>query len=153
MTPPNALKAEVGNGGLSENILNKAQALDNSCIEFAPWAAIYLDRLMSAIGEARNPEANAEQAIAEMLYPVMQLKANGRMFGYPLVTQAADCLVRFLEAIEEPDIDALEIVLAFQAALRAVITAGITGTGGREGAELMSALDDACRRYFDARRP
>lgn len=150
--PPNTLKAKVGSGGLSEQILAKAQALlENNSVDFQPLAEMYLGSMMKGIEFANSPspDADAEGIIAAMLYPAMQLKANGGMFHYPLVTMIADRLVQFLEVIEEPDIDAVEIVLAFHTTIRAVVMGKITGTGGRHGEELVGALSEACMRYFE----
>lgn len=149
--PPNTLKAKVGSGGLSEDILNKAQALlENNAIDFQPLAEMYLANMMKGIERARaEPDGDSENIIAAMLYPSMQLKANGGMFHYPLVTKISDKLVQFLEVIAVPDEDAVEIVLAFHTTIRAVVMGRVSGSGGKHGAELMHALDDACRRYFD----
>lgn len=150
--PPNMLKMKVGSGGLSEEILNKAQELlENNTIDFLPLAEMYLDSLMKGINVAKDPESghDGESIIAMMLYPGMQLKANGGMFHYPLVTRIADHLIQFLEVIDEPDIQAVEIVLAFHTTIRAVVLGKITGDGGRHGRDLLTALHDACTRYFD----
>jgi hypothetical protein len=155
ITPPNTLKAKVGSGGLSEDILEKAQALlEHSAVDFTPLAELYLNTLMKGVEAARTSEQlidekESELLIAGMLYPSMQLKANGGMFRYALVTTIADRLVQFLEVVETPDTDALEIVLAFHTTIRAIVMGRITGTGGRHGKELIDALDDACRRYFE----
>ena len=149
--PPNYLKAKVGSGGLSENILEKAQALlENNTVDFAPLAHIYLDALMRGIEYSKNanPEDDKEYLITTMLYPAMQLKANGGMFHYQLVTEIADHLIQFLEVIAEPDIEVVEIILAFHTTIRAVIQGEITGDGGKHGVELVNALDAACVRYF-----
>lgn len=152
--PPNTLKAKVGSGGLSEQILEKAQALlENNSVDFQPLAEMYLTSMMKGIERATDPVASAktdtESLIAGMLYPAMQLKANGGMFHYQLVTRISDSLVQFLEVVEEPDIDAVEIVLAFHTTIRAVIAGRITGNGGRHGEDLMNALNEACTRYFE----
>lgn len=150
--PPNTLKAKVGSGGLGEDILLKAQALlENNAVDFRPLAEMYLKSLMKGIDQASEPEneRDIETIIAGMLYPAMQLKANGGMFHYPLVTMISDKLVQFLEVLEDPDLDAVEIVLAFHTTIRAVVLGKITGTGGKHGEELMAALDEACLRYFD----
>lgn len=149
--PPNVLKTKVGSGGLSEEILSKAQSLlENNTIDFLPLAEMYLGSLMKGIEQARDSESSAdlEETIATMIYPAMQLKANGGMFHYPLVTKIADRLIHFLEVIEKPDIEAVEIVLAFHTTMRAVVLGKIRGDGGRHGQELLAALNDACTRYF-----
>ncbi|MFN3827499.1 MAG: hypothetical protein ACK4NR_07725 [Micavibrio sp.] len=150
--PPNTLKAKVGSGGISEAILDKAQALlENNVVDFMPLAEMYLQNLMKAIETAQQNQdkEDTENLIAGMLYPAVQLKANGGMFHYPLVTVMADRLIQFLEVIVEGDLDALEIVLAFHTTIRAVVMGKVSGNGGRHGQELLAALNDACMRYFE----
>ncbi len=152
ITPPNNLKKKVGSGGLSEEILEKAQALlENNTVDFQPLADMYLENLMSGIEYTKNAgsEDDREYIITTMLYPAMQLKANGGMFHYPLVTTISDRLIQFLEVIEEPDTEAIEIVLAFHTTIHAVVQGKISGDGGKHGTELLSALNDACVRYFE----
>jgi hypothetical protein len=150
--PPNTLKAKVGSGGLSANILDKAQALlENNAVDFLPLAELYLGSLMRGVESAKNVilVEDPEPLIAQILYPAMQLKANGGMFHYQLVTRAADKLIQFLEVIENPDEDALDIVIAFHSTIRAIIMGRITGDGGKHGQELIDALNEACVRYFE----
>lgn len=151
--PPNLLRAKMGTGGLSDTILDKAQALlENNTVDFRPLGEMYLDSLMRGLYRAQEADparSDPEELISGMLYPAMQLKANGGMFHYPLVTAIADRLIHYLEVIEEPDPDALEIVLAFHTSIRAVLMGKVTGDGGRYGTELMDVLSDACMRYFD----
>lgn len=150
--PPNVLKEKIGSGGLSETILEKAQKLlEDNTQDFQPLGMLYLESLDRGIEHAKEAGSpgDTESAIARMLYPAMQLKANGGMFRYPLVTQIADRLVQFLEVLDGPDIEALEIIMAFHTSLRAVIHGRIAGDGGADGRELVSALDLACTRYFE----
>ena len=148
---PNTLKAKVGSGGLSEDILNKAQALlENNTVDFQPLAEMYLTALMKGIDIAKGGSFDeAEYIISSMLYPAMQLKANGGMFHYPLVTKVADKLIQYLEVIDQADIEAIEIVLAFHTTIRAIVLGRVKGDGGKYGDELMGALKNACVRYFE----
>jgi hypothetical protein len=150
--PPNMLKTKVGTGGLSEEILNRAQdLLENNTVDFQPLAEMYLGTLLKGIELAKeaDPDEDQEYVISRMLYPAMQLKANGGMFHYQLVTRIADKLIQFLEVIETADVEAIEIVLAYHTTIRAVVMGRVSGDGGRHGTELMRALNDACMRYFD----
>lgn len=150
--PPNLIKAKVGTGGLSDTILDRAQKLlENTTVDFAPLADIYLASMMKGIVRARKPEPedDNEFLIAGVLYPCAQLKANGGMFHYPLVTRIADRFVQFLEVVDQIDIDALEIAEAFHTTIKLVITSKIKGDGGAHGNELVEALNDACMRYFE----
>lgn len=152
IVPPNLLKQKVGSGGLSDDILEKAQELlENNTVDFLPLAEMYLLSMMNGIEESKNsPQGtDIEYLISTMLYPAVQLKANGGMFKYPLVTHMADKLIQFLEVIEEPNKAALEIVLAFHTTIRAVVMGKVSGDGGKHGEALIKALDDACVRYFE----
>lgn len=155
INPPNTIKAKVGSGGLSEEILQKAQLLlENNTVDFQPLAEMYLGTMMTGIEMAKNSgiKDDPEHIISSMLYPAMQLKANGGMFKYDLVTKVADKLIQFLEVIEQADIEAVEIVLAFHTTIRAIVLGRITGSGGKHGDELLSALTEACMRYFEQRK-
>jgi len=152
IVPPNHLKEKVGTGGVSDDILEKAQALlENNTVDFQPLADMYLNSLMKGIEVSKDSNASDdnEYLISTMLYPAMQLKANGGMFHYPLVTDIADRLIQFLEVIDEPDLESIEIVLAFHTTMRAVVQGKIKGQGGDHGRELLKALNKACIRYFE----
>jgi hypothetical protein len=150
--PLNTLKTKVGYGGLSDDILTKAEILlENNTVDFQPLAEMYLATMMRGIEHAKSRPRGAddESLIAGILYPAMQLKANGGMFSYQLVTRIGDKLIQFLEVIASPDKDAIEIVLAFHTTIRAVLIGRITGDGGKHADELMQALEEACVRYFE----
>ncbi len=152
IVPPNILKEKVGSGGLTDDIIEKAQSLlETHAVEFQPLADIYLDKMQANLAKAQSPQSaiSDEEVFASLLYPAMQLKANGGMFHYPLVTKVANHLIRFLEVIEKPDNDVLDIVNAFQSTIRAIVHGGIKGDAGQQGDELLQALIDACTRYFD----
>lgn len=148
---PNTLKAKVGAGGLSEEILDQAERIiAENQIDFVPMGQRYLEMLMSAIRKAESAggDGNQNQVIYGLILPAIQLKANGGMFHYPLVTVMADHLVDFLEVIERADAEALEIVLAFHTTIGLVLSGRLRGDGGEEGRRLLSALDEACARYY-----
>ncbi len=150
--PPNTLKEKVGSGGLTEEIINKAQLLlENNSADFQPIAEMYLDAIMKGIMNAQAADiyGDKENVIAAMLYPGMQLKANGGMFKYPLVTKVADKLIQFLEVIDVPELEAVGIVLAFHTSIKAIVAGKISGDGGAYGTDLVNALSDACYRYFE----
>lgn len=150
--PPNPLKAKVGSGGLNEEILEKAQAfLENNSVDFQPLAEMYLKNLSEGIERAKKLSAidDNEYIISLMLYPGLQLKSNGGMFHYPLVSDIAATLIEFLEVIERPDIEALEIIQAFHTTLQLVVQGKVKGSGGDYGKDLHAALYDACDRYFN----
>ena len=152
ISPPNKLKEKVGSGGIDEGVLFKAQALlENNTIDFSPIAALLVDVLNEAITDAKNGSATGEPAIEAMIYPAMQLKAQGTMFHYPLITDISNILVNFLETVTNADKDVLDIVVAHKMSINAVLASKIKGDGGKIGKELRDALMDACNRFYKTR--
>jgi len=151
ITPPNIIKQKVGSGGLSDDILKRAEMLlETSSVNFEPLAAMYLKRIMEGVKEVKtlSVRSDVEHVIAMMLYPAVQLRLNGEMFDYPLISRIADRMVQFLESLEMPDAKAVEIVMAFHTTLHVVVKGRIQDDGGAHGEGLLKALDQACVKYF-----
>lgn len=152
ISPPNRLKEKVGSGGIDENVLNKAQALlENNTVDFKPIASMLMELLAEAVTDAKNGNIKGETAIEAMIYPAMQLKAQGTMFHYPLVTEISNILVNFLETVTMVDKDVLDLVVAHKMSINAVLASQIKGDGGKVGKDLRDALMDACNRYYKTR--
>jgi hypothetical protein len=152
ISPPNRLKEKVGSGGIDEIVLVKAQELlENNTVEFAPLAEMLLNVLDTAVQNAKSNATKGEAAIEAMIYPAMQLKAQGSMFHYPLVTEISNILVNFLETVTGIDKDVIDIVNAHKMSIGVVISGNIRGDGGHTGKELRAALMDACNRFYKSR--
>ncbi len=152
ITPPNTLKAKVGSGGLSDQILDRAQELlEKHTIDFTPLAELYLDRMKTGIDDAKSLMKNneSEDLIAQILIPCVQLKANGAMFHYPLVTRVADRFVQFMEVVDHIDEETISIAEAFYTTIKIVVASKIKNNGGTQGEALVDELNNACKRYFD----
>ncbi len=156
INPPNTLRAKVGTGGLHDQILDKAQnLLENHAVDFTPLADMYLDRMHSGLVHARTLTDNTtedEDVIAAILFPCVQLKANGAMFHYPLITRIAERFVQFMEVVERLDQESLDIADAFYGTIKLVVSAQIRGDGGDHGDQLVEELNNACLRYFEKHR-
>ncbi len=149
--PPNLLKAKVGDGGLSAQVIDRAQKLlENHTIDFAPLADIYLEQMKNGIDKAKasGEDSECETMISEVLFPCVQLKSNGAMFHYPLITRIADRFVQFMEVVECLNEETIEIALAFHTTIKIVVASQIKGDGGEQGEALVGALNEACMRYF-----
>lgn len=149
--PPNKLKSKVGNGGIDPIIIEKCQHfIENNDIEFEPIAQEMLDDLEIVIKKARKgvKEEDKDDILGEMIYPMMQLKGNGGMFRYLLVSDVADIGLQFLEAVEDFDKDVLDIIAAHAQTIQIIIKSKLTGDGGKEGYELVKELHKASQRYF-----
>lgn len=153
ISPPNRLKEKVGSGGIDETVLMKAQELlERNTINFEPIANMLMDLLVEAIADAKAGDLKGEEAIEAMIYPAMQMKAQGSMFHYPLVSDISHILVNFLETVETMDRDVLDIVIAHKMSIKAVLASHLKGDGGKTGKELREALMEACGRYYRTKK-
>ena len=82
------------------------------------------------------------------MFPAMQLKAQGTLFHYPLITKISHILVDFLEDNDVADNDIIEIVEGYKKSIGAVAAMQIKDADGPVGKELCEALAGACERYY-----
>lgn len=149
ITPSNTLKKKAGSGGFEKEIMEKAQALiDNNTTDFSPTCYALIDDMHDALQRAQSGAVAGEKAIEAIITPTMQLKAQGAMFRYPLITEVAGTLVSFLETVTEINKDTIDVINAHKTSLRYIIASKIQDSGGAKGKELKDALYGACTRYF-----
>lgn len=151
--PRNVLKAKLGAGGLNTRVLDLAQRMiEQTGVDFMPLGQRFIVGLQEGmrIASAQKGQIDDDTLISTMLHPAVQLKANGGMFGFPLVTAVAGRLVRFLEYVGRVDEDMIEVVSGFVTTIQALLLlrGDERGLEDTHGAELYKALDDACLRYF-----
>ena len=149
--PINSLRAKVGYGGLNENILNEAQAqIERKSGNLRLFLEMDLTELMREIERARNsgPGEDSKTLIGDILVPAINLKANGGMFGYPLVTRIGAKLIEFLDTVGELNRDSIEVMVAFYSAIQSAVVNNGARSSDNMGDKLMPAIEAACLRYF-----
>lgn len=153
--PKNALKEQVGTGGLSDEVLMRAQRIfDNHTEDFRPLAEVYLDNIKESMDEAKKAkdDSNSEELITNLLMPCVQLKSNGTMFHYPLITRVANRFIEFMEVIDSLDPKAIEIVGAFHSTIKIILAEQIKDSSAPQGEALVEELNSACMRYFEKKK-
>ena len=78
----------------------------------------------------------------------MNLKANGGMFRYHLISEIADICLNFVESIETINNDAYDVIQAHANTINIIIANKMLGHGGKEGKALIKELEKACHRYM-----
>ncbi len=147
--PPNFLKQKVGSGGLPPEIIAKAQqAIDDSKENFHPYAKTFIEFIDTMIDQSMNSDFRTHDQVTKMIYPIMQLKAHGGMFGQPLMSEISASALSFLENIYVLDDDAIDVLKVHYNALRPVSENKIYGLGGNAGQKLLTELYSACDRYY-----
>lgn len=144
------LQIKAGIGDFTPDKLVKAdRIIEENTIDFSEIADDILVRLHDGIRKAKAGAGTTEELIANLVKPVMSLKAHGKMFKFDLVTALADIVLGFLEHVKELDADVIDIIEAHHNTLSAIIKKGIKGDGGGSGTMLKAELSDACRRYYN----
>lgn len=149
--PPNRLKLKVGHGGIDESLLDRADAFIQSCeIDFKPIAQDLLDNLKETVRLARSTTTTEERKKANdnLSNAIMQLKANGGMFRYQLISEIAGLALHFLDSLHDLNDDALNVIDVHQKTIHIIVANDLSGDGGKEGYELVKELEGACNRYY-----
>lgn len=146
----NKLQQKVGSGDVAkERIEATEKAIENTDVDFEPMAMEFLSVLTESVEQAKNAkEEDGARALQNMVKPVMDLKANAKMFGYPLVTELANVMLSFLDNIKKLDVDVIEIVDAHRKTLNLIVKGKMSGPAGEKGALLVQELKGACARYY-----
>ncbi len=143
------LQLKAGAGEIAPHLVESAQTIiQNNAVDFSEIALPALSRLREAVVIAKDVQQDFQQFVDKIINPVMELKANGRMFKYDLVGDLASIMLGFLEQIHTLDKDSIEIIAAHERTLSAIVAKKITGDGGPMGQQLRSELEGACSRYY-----
>jgi hypothetical protein len=144
-----SLQKKIGTGTVEEKLIKKCQdVMDRNEVDFGPMALELLDKLDKAVKEAKKGGKPQKEAIQDIVTPVMQLKANAATFKYDLISNLANVMLSFLEAIKDLDKTVIEIVEAHQKTLSVIVMKKMAGNGGDAGKLLEDELKGACKRYF-----
>ena len=143
------LQAKAGVGDIpAERVLRSERVIERDETDFSQIAGNFLAALHDAIQRARGAAGEPDKLIQDLVRPVMELKANGRMFKYDLIGTLANIMLGFLEHIKELDSDIIDIIDAHHKTLDLILRKRMMGDGGANGAMLKSELENACARYF-----
>lgn len=147
--PPNTLKMKVGEGGIPAYVLKQCQNyLESNPVDFTPYGHRYLGQLKE-VKVLIDKKASSQQSIhKDLVNIVMQLKSNGSMFHYQLVSMVSDVMLRFLENAKTIDQDFIDIFMVYTNVLEIVLNKKLRGNGGSEGYALTQELHNACLRYY-----
>jgi hypothetical protein len=146
------LQAKVGTGVVEkEKIETCQQKINENTTDFEPMAKDFLDELAQAVQLAQSGKQDLQELRQHVTQPVMQLKANGAMFGYTLIGDMANIMLSFLESVTKIDNDIISIIDAHHKTLTAIVRNNMKGDGGANGKAMKEELMSACKRYMEKR--
>lgn len=147
--PPNKLKQKVGDGGIPAFLIKKCQEyLESNPVDFTPYATRHLDELIDLKTQIQSTKIDNDTAATKITNIIMQLKSNGSMFHYQLISMISDVMLRFMENISTLNDDFIDILGMYNKILEIILTKRLNGNGGREGYALTQELHGACLRYY-----
>lgn len=149
VVPENTLKKKVGNGGFDQVALQRAQhMIENNTVDFRPMALELSKELDTVIGTVRATTFNDPEHMGALMYPVMQLRAQGGLFHYPLITKTSHIIIDFLENIPGLDAVVIEITDAYCKSIKVIVANQLKDENSNDGKALCDALSGVCNRYY-----
>lgn len=125
------------------------QEIQSRAGDYATWIAAEVEEMGRRVDRlAQEPNA-VPGLMAQVNRAAHEMRGQGGIFGYPLITHIAKSLYEATRGGAARAVAANERQLfkAHVDAIRAVMTARISGDGGATGQQLLASLDVAKRKY------
>ncbi|MBS4046932.1 MAG: hypothetical protein ACK4Z4_01435 [Ferrovibrio sp.] len=130
-----------------EEIKKLEAVVEKATDQFTVEVADKLRALRLALNDVANSQIGADQAMQAIRSISLEIKGMGGMFKYPLLTAFAKSLNDFTKDMGAPTPIQLDIIAAQIDALYVVMANRIQGSGSKVEMELLSALEEAARKY------
>jgi hypothetical protein len=127
---------------IADEILAKAEAaIDKLAAEYPRHASRDIADMERHAERMASDRDNRSAHYNEILRIAHDVRGQGILFGYPLMTRYAGSLCRATRLLEAHDRAILDIVGAHVAAMRAILEAGVTGSGNRTTLAIAAGLE------------
>jgi hypothetical protein len=130
-----------------EEIRKLEAVVEKATDQFTIEVADKLRALRVALNDVANSQIGADQAMQAIRSISLEIKGMGGMFKYPLLTAFAKSLNDFTKDMGVPTPIQLDIIAAQIDALYVVMGNRIQGSGSKIEMQLLSALEEAARKY------
>ncbi len=146
------LQKKAGIDPIDKNAIDESQAvIDDNQVDFKPIALRLIHEFETVIKQVKNIPEPPSRMLSDLISPIMQLKANAKIFKYDLVGNLAMIILNFLEKINEINPHVLEILDTQTNTLKLIFQNDLKGTGGEIGQKLEKETSAACNRYMHVR--
>lgn len=148
------LQLKAGTGEINPELVRLAdQYLQDNNEDYTPLALEALARIAHLHEQMKKDIPTAKNYLPELVAAIMQLKANGKMFRYDLISMLAGHVLDCFENIEDVDADMLDLNSVHLASQQLILARKIRGDGGALGIQLNLELKEACQRYYKKHPP
>lgn len=133
----------------AKDVLAAAEAeIASRAGDYARWVADMVEETTRDVERLRNAPDEATEIVARLNHAAHEMRGQGGIFGYPLVTLFAKSLYEATSrGFDTVDERRYRLLRAHVDAVRAVTAGKIGGDGGAVGRSLLETLDEAKRKY------
>lgn len=153
-SPPRFLRAKTG-GDISfdaNRIANIQKELDSWNDDFVTWTLDYIDKLKRVLVAARRKEPASRRSEFERINQIAhELRGQGGIFGYPLVSAVAKSLFELTKDTLDRSEECLRLVQNHIETLQIVLRDEVRGDGGSIGLEIIKAMRLANAKFLKDR--
>jgi hypothetical protein len=140
------LQQRVGTGEIEKKSVVAAQdVMDNTDVDFKEIAKPELDALQKAIDTAGK--GITDDTLQSLKTPIMNLKANAAVFKYQMISELTGMVLILFETVDQPDKKIIKIADILHKTILLALAYGMSGDGGKNGAVLIKAFEQVCRKY------
>lgn len=155
---PKALKKKLGTGvggpdepAFDPAVLEAAEAKIVSMeSDYADWVSDSIEELVQAHHRAIEEISEAPHHLATIHRISLELRGQGGIFGYPLMTQFGKSLYNATHASAAITPQLLDLVNAHIDLIKVVMNQKIKGDGGDVGKELVKSLAEANHKFAES---
>lgn len=116
--------------------------------DYSNWVADEIRKLDEALHKLREPGSNLRVLIARINRGAHEMRGQGGIFGYPLITELSKSLFlstnRQYNSISDNE---FELLKAHIDAIKVVIAERVEGDGGETGRALLAGIQAAIKKY------
>lgn len=142
-------KVTYGVDGVDDELLARAEAavagLQGDYLVWAAQDIAAMERQCTTM--LSLPEDERAHALGELFTTVHGMKGQGGSFGFPLITQIADSLSRFIEHRTLCGPHEMDVITVHIDAMRVVIAERLTDEGGVAGAQMLLGLERVLDKF------
>ncbi|GAB4224799.1 MAG: hypothetical protein Tsb0032_29990 [Kiloniellaceae bacterium] len=145
---PNALRGQIDFDPL---VIQAAEERIQEMVgDYAVWVKNYLDTMTRSFKALAKREDDPKQHILTINQIAHELRGQGGIFDYPLITSFGKSLYgATLDSRSTVTDNRLKLIEAHIDALRVVFSKRVRGKGGKVGAELLQDIERAVKKYSE----
>lgn len=144
---------ETGEPMFDQNLIAAAEAkIAEMESDYSDWVQESIEEMDQAYNAMVEAPATCEQYIERIHRIALELRGQGGIFGYPLMTQFGKSLYETTSAGVDHTSKRLSLIEAHIDLIKVVVKQKIKGDGGETGRDLLQSLAQAKKKFSNSRQ-